>query len=124
MNKKLIARAALPTLCAVSLLLVIAGCISLEGNRDGSGGPEDHSHSDAAGHDHGAVPNDTSAVAPVLEKSGAQLWAENCRRCHNFRSPAEFSDAQWDIVGHHMRVRANLTAAQHLAIIEFLKSGN
>jgi mono/diheme cytochrome c family protein len=57
-------------------------------------------------------------------KSGAQLWAENCQRCHNFRSPASFSDAQWEVAAMHMRVRANLTAEEHRKIIEFLKAGN
>ncbi len=59
-----------------------------------------------------------------IEKGGAQLWAENCTRCHNFRSPGEFSDAQWDTIVHHMRVRANLTAKEHEKIVEFLKAGN
>jgi len=57
-------------------------------------------------------------------KGGSQLWAENCSRCHNFRSPAEFSDTQWEIIAHHMRVRANLTAEEHHKILAFLKSGN
>ena len=56
--------------------------------------------------------------------SGAKLWAQNCTRCHNSRSPAEFSDAQWEIVSLHMRVRANLTAQEHRSILEFLQSAN
>jgi hypothetical protein len=58
------------------------------------------------------------------EKSGAQLWAENCVRCHNIRSPSSYSPAQWEVVMMHMRVRANLTAEEHKKILEFLKSGS
>lgn len=57
-------------------------------------------------------------------KGGAQLWAENCVRCHNIRSPSSYSDAQWEVAMHHMRIRANLTAEEHRKILEFLKSAN
>ena len=57
------------------------------------------------------------------EKSGAQLWAENCIRCHNIRSPSNYSPAQWDVVMMHMRVRANLTPEEHKKILAFLKAG-
>lgn len=62
--------------------------------------------------------------ATTAGKSGAELWANNCVRCHNFRSPASYSDAQWEVAMMHMRVRANLTAEELKAILEFLKSGN
>ena len=55
---------------------------------------------------------------------GAQLWAQNCIRCHNIRNPASLSDRQWEIVLHHMRVRANLTTQEHEMILEFLKAAN
>jgi hypothetical protein len=54
----------------------------------------------------------------------AQLWSQNCNRCHNYRSPGSLSDAEWDVAMHHMRLRANLTAEEHEAILDFLKSGN
>ena len=57
-------------------------------------------------------------------KGGAQLWAANCSRCHNARSPSTYSDAQWDVVMHHMRVRAKLTPVEQQKIAEFLKAGN
>ncbi len=56
-------------------------------------------------------------------KSGAQLWADNCVRCHNIRSPASLSPAQWEVALMHMRVRANLTPEEHKKILEFLKAG-
>ena len=57
-------------------------------------------------------------------KGASQLWSENCARCHNMRPPTTYSDAEWDIAMHHMRVRAQLTAEEYKAILEFLKSAN
>lgn len=57
-------------------------------------------------------------------KGGAQLWAENCLSCHNVRSPSQYSDADWDLVMQHMRVRANLSATDTETITKFLKSAN
>jgi len=62
--------------------------------------------------------------APVIKKSGVQLWANNCARCHNMRSPDSYSDAQWDVAVLHMRVRANLAADDARAIVKYLKSAN
>ena len=59
----------------------------------------------------------------ATDKSGAQLWAENCIRCHNIRSPSNYSPAQWEVVMAHMRVRANLTPEEHKKILAFLKAG-
>jgi hypothetical protein len=63
------------------------------------------------------------AAAGTTGKSGAQLWAENCIRCHNIRSPGSLSPAQWEVAMMHMRVRANLTPEEHKKILEFLKAG-
>ena len=65
-----------------------------------------------------------TTAANANGKGGAQLWAENCVRCHNNRSPSTYSDAEWDVAMHHMRIRANLTAEEHRRILEFLKSAN
>ena len=66
----------------------------------------------------------TESVAASGGKGGAELWAENCVRCHNIRSPSNYSPAQWEVVTMHMRVRANLTPEEHKKILEFLKSGS
>src|SRR5438128_2742933 len=65
----------------------------------------------------------SESVAAASGKSGAQLWADNCVRCHNIRSPGSYSPAQWEVATMHMRVRANLTPEEHKKILEFLKSG-
>lgn len=76
-------------------------------------------HSEAAG-----GKTTTVADAKSTGKGGAQLWAENCARCHNIRSPSTYSDAEWEVSMHHMRIRANLTAEEHKKVLEFLKSAN
>ena len=57
-------------------------------------------------------------------QSGAQLWADNCARCHNMRPPPSYSDAQWQAVVHHMRLRANLTGGEARSITAFLQASN
>ena len=57
----------------------------------------------------------------VSAKTGAQLWAENCQRCHNTPSPNTFSPEQWETVGLHMQSRALLTDEERDKIVAFLK---
>lgn len=68
--------------------------------------------------------NGLAASRSQNEPSGQELWSNNCQRCHNLQSPAMFSPAQWEIIVHHMRLRANLTGADQRAIAEFLKSSS
>jgi hypothetical protein len=65
-----------------------------------------------------------AAASGESEKGAAQLWAENCNRCHNFRPASTYSDYQWTVVMHHMRVRANLTAEESKEILQFLQASN
>ena len=53
--------------------------------------------------------------------TGAELYAINCNRCHPERYATEFTSAQWKTIMTHMRVRANLPAAQAKEILKFLK---
>lgn len=64
-----------------------------------------------------------STISPG-EKGRAQLWGQTCSRCHFAMSPSSFSDSEWRLVVHHMRVRAYLTAEEQRAIAEFLEAGN
>jgi hypothetical protein len=57
----------------------------------------------------------------VADKTGAQLWAENCQKCHNTPSPSTFSHEQWETVGMHMQTRALITAVERDKIVAFLK---
>ena len=60
----------------------------------------------------------------AADKSGAQLWSENCSRCHNAPGPGEFNNDNWEIVGMHMQVRANIDQNDITKIIDFLKAAN
>ena len=66
----------------------------------------------------------TSGCAPtqkIAEKSGAQLWGENCNRCHNSPSKDQYSPEQWDVIVTHMKVRANVTDDEVKKIEGFLQ---
>jgi len=67
-----------------------------------------------------AVMNSCVESKQVAAKSGAQLWAENCQRCHNTPSPNSFSHDQWITVGMHMQTRAQLTDKERIKIVAFL----
>ena len=68
--------------------------------------------------------NSCKPSALIAAKSGAQLWSENCTRCHNTPPPSIYSDAQWEVVGEHMRYKANLTDQEVKKVVAFLKSAN
>ena len=101
---KYLSVAGLTTLALGAVVMLVAGCQA----------PGGHMHTNSA-----AV-----ASAGKSGKGGAQLWAENCLACHNVRSPSQYSDADWDLVMHHMRVRANLSATDTETITKFLRSAN
>ena len=71
-----------------------------------------------------ATTQPSGPLSPQTAKAGSELWADNCTRCHNVRPPDYYSDAQWDVIVHHMRLRANLTGQEARAIADFLKASN
>jgi hypothetical protein len=69
-----------------------------------------------------AEPEKKTDPKPATKKlTGAELYAINCNRCHPERYATEFTTAQWQTIMLHMRVRANLPAAQAREILKFLK---
>jgi cytochrome c1 len=60
----------------------------------------------------------------VKDKSGAQLWGENCNRCHNSPSMEQYSKDHWEVIGNHMRVRANVTDEEVTKIVSFLQGNS
>jgi cytochrome c553 len=60
-----------------------------------------------------------AATKDVASKSGAQLWSENCGRCHNAPASTTFSSEQWKTIGMHMQTRALLTDQERDKIIDF-----
>ncbi len=61
---------------------------------------------------------------PAKHQSGAQLWAENCMRCHELRSPSQYTPGQWSIIIQYMRLKAGLTGEQAKKIEAFLKASS
>lgn len=68
--------------------------------------------------------NGGSPVEPALIARGAQLYSYNCGRCHNMRPSSERDDAEWSVIVHHMRARANLTRGEAEALLAFLQATN
>lgn len=66
-----------------------------------------------------ALAQDAAAVA-----EGAQLYGQNCVRCHTARSPMERTDREWVTIVNHMRARANLRKSEAQAMIAFLQATN
>ena len=56
--------------------------------------------------------------------AGAQAWAEVCGRCHNVRAPTDFTDAEWEPIVTHMRVRAGMTGQESRDVLTFLQAAN
>ena len=63
---------------------------------------------------------DDSGHFPHVVKNGAQIWADNCTRCHYARPSTQYSAQQWDIIITHMRVRADLNGAESRAVVKFM----
>lgn len=68
-----------------------------------------------------AKPERTSPKKEKKKLTGAELYAINCNRCHPERYPTEWTAAQWKTIMLHMRVRANLPAAQAKTIAKYLQ---
>ena len=64
----------------------------------------------------------TTATTKAEPLSGAELWAMHCSRCHMTRTPGEFTAAQWQTIMRHMRIRANLPAAQAKEIQKYFEA--
>ncbi len=65
----------------------------------------------------------TASVASSVTTGGI-MWSRRCRQCHDLRPPSEYSDAQWAVTVHHMRVRVPLTGGEQRDILAFLQASN
>jgi len=97
---------------AVVGTFIAAGCAS-KPSADGDGASEPHDNGPLA-----------AVFGPAPDKTGAQLWAENCTRCHYVRQNDYYGAAQWALVVQHMRSRANLTGEEERKITRFLQAGS
>ena len=90
---------------AAMCLVANSGCGS---QKDASGAPANQSSGGLFSH---------------VQKTGAQIWAENCTRCHTPRPAAQYTPQQWDLITTHMRLRCNLTGEEQRAVYHFM-AGN
>jgi mono/diheme cytochrome c family protein len=58
-----------------------------------------------------------------LSQAG-EKWSDFCGRCHNLRSPSEYSDAQWTVAMDQMRLIVPLTVQEQHEVLKFLKANN
>ena len=102
------------TLAVVAVAILLQGCGGASSEAPAGSAP-----TDAAPRVQLASADEPDAPAA---KGRAQLWAENCPRCHNARPATFYTLGQWEIAMHHMRVRCPLTAEEHKKIMEFFKA--
>ena len=93
---------------AVAVATLLAGCSSSAPTAPSGAGA-------------GAPSGAALAVSDASDKGGAQLWTENCSRCHNTRSPDYYTPGRWALVSQHMRVRGYLTGEEERQITAFLQ---
>lgn len=65
-----------------------------------------------------------ATVSASSVAAGGATWSRRCGECHNLRPASEYSDAQWTVAMHHMRVRVPLTGEEHRNILKFLQATN
>lgn len=102
---------------AVLVAFLTCGCASGNSTRGTSDATAPETPKDAGGPLAGIF-------GPTPDKSGAQVWSENCTRCHYVRPPNYYSAAQWTVVVRHMRSRANLTGEEERKVTAFLQAGS
>ena len=74
-----------------------------------------------AGKSPNSAPTDPAPAKKKVKLTGAELYSIHCNRCHPERYATEWTPAQWKTIMLHMRVRANLPAAQAKEIQKFLQ---
>ncbi len=71
-----------------------------------------------------ALAKDAETKPTKAKLTGADLYAINCNRCHSERYPTERTPGQWKNIVTHMRVRANLPAAQAREILKYMQENS
>ncbi|MFT7524945.1 MAG: mono/diheme cytochrome c family protein [Arenicella sp.] len=61
----------------------------------------------------------SSVTAESQPINGAEVFNNNCARCHNARGLDEFSLEEWAVIMPHMREKAHLTGNETDAVMQF-----
>ncbi|MFQ5703216.1 MAG: c-type cytochrome [Gemmatimonadales bacterium] len=59
----------------------------------------------------------------AAQRSGVELWSQNCNRCHTAQPPIRYTANDWESIIASMKLNARLTDDEAEAILEFLKGG-
>ncbi len=68
-----------------------------------------------------AITGATLASPLEAQRSGVEIWAANCGRCHMIQPADRYGPKAWADIGQHMSILARLTSAESTAVIEFLQ---
>jgi hypothetical protein len=100
-------------------LLIVLGAVTIGWSMTGCKSDDKTSSTSAS-----TQPAFAGLFPPAPSRGGAELWADNCSRCHNIRPPEYYSDAEWNAICTHMRLRADLTGEEAREIAKFLRASN
>lgn len=57
------------------------------------------------------------------QRSGVEIWANNCGRCHTIAPANRYTAKDWQSIGIHMMITSRLTSEEGALVIAMLKSG-
>ena len=65
----------------------------------------------------------TTPTALQAQRSGVDIWSQNCGKCHTFQPPNRYTANNWETIMVSMAQTARLTDQDADAVLEFLKGG-
>lgn len=63
-----------------------------------------------------------AAVPAHAQRSGVDIWAQTCGRCHLIQPANRYTADQWETIMEQMKIQARMTDDEATAVLEFLKS--
>lgn len=70
-----------------------------------------------------AVASSGAPTHLAAQRSGVEIWSQNCGNCHMIQPANRYTAGGWESVVAHMTIVARLTDAEADAVLEFLKGG-
>jgi hypothetical protein len=62
-----------------------------------------------------------SPVPTAAQRSGVEIWAQSCGRCHRPQPARRYTAERWETIVAQMRIYARLTDDEANAVLEFLQ---